>query len=72
MLVASLTIVSHAALLSEVMFTWGQVVCLPKVLSLCFSLIAEEPLKVSKVWLCLLEEEGFLDLVALEESLWKD
>ena len=43
------------------------------VLSLCFSLIVEGPLKVLKVWLYLLEEEGFLDLVmALEESLWKD
>lgn len=42
-------------------------------LSLCFSLIVEGPSKVLKVWLSLLEEEGFPDLVTvLEGSLWKD
>lgn len=43
------------------------------VLALFFSLMVEGPLKVLKVWLHLLEEEGFLDLVmVLEGSLWKD
>lgn len=46
---------------------------LPNVRSLFFSLMVEGPLKVLKVWLHLLEEEGFLDLVmVLEGSLWKD
>ena len=41
-------------------------------LSLYFSLIVEGPLKVLKVWLYLLEEAGFLDLVTvLEGSPWK-
>ena len=42
-------------------------------LSLFSSLMVEGPLKDLKVWLHLLEEEGFLDLVmVLEGNLWKD